>query len=417
MEPLLTTREAVRLALVRHSVRDDETLALAFQHALKLSAHTLKVERVGLWLFEKEEASIRCIAQYTLAHGKEPALEEIDLRTCPAYAEAIRSRRMVAAAEALIDPRTRELEPYLKAHGISSMLDSPVFRQGEPLGIVCHEHVGEPRTWSPDECHFAATIADMLGLYFEQHESQAHYRELVEARRRLEEQRVMESIGRFSAAIAHDFNNVLGAIGLKAELLSGLLAKHGIPASHSEEVLALVAQGSRLVGQLFDLGHKDPPSDEVIDLAEVVRSMQPMLATFEARGISSELKLPQQKAPIRLLRSRAEQVLMNLLVNARDALIGGGRLTVEVSLRDASEDMQASVVLRVGDTGVGMDADTRERLFEPFFTTKAEGKGQGLGLATVYRIVQTSLGAIEIRSEPGEGTDFIIHWPRAGASR
>src|SRR5690606_27230894 len=97
MNQLVTTREAVRFDLVRRAVSDDETLALAFQRALKLSAHTLKVARVGLWMFDDEQTQIRCISQYSLEHGREPASEVIDLRTCPAYSEAIRSRRVVAA--------------------------------------------------------------------------------------------------------------------------------------------------------------------------------------------------------------------------------------------------------------------------------------------------------------------------------
>jgi signal transduction histidine kinase len=416
MDPLLSTREAVRFDLVRRAVSDDETLSLAYQHALKLSAHTLGVARVGLWLFEDEQTRIHCVSQYSLERGSEPAGEIIELATCPHYAEALRSRRVVAADHARSDPRTAELLPYLEKHGIYSMLDSPVFRQGESFGIVCHEQVGAPRSWSKQDCHFVATVADMLGLYCEQRMSQHHYQELMLTRRALEEHRVMESLGRFSAAIAHDFNNVLAAIGLQAELAQSNAAKSGGAAHSTQEILSLVEQGARLVRQLFEVANNQPSSSEVTDLDEVAHGIEPLLGTFKGRGIRVALRVPPEKAPIHLERSRAEQVLMNLVVNARDALIGGGDLTVEVAREPAHNGSGPAVVLRVSDTGVGMDEQTRERMFEPFFTTKPEGLGQGLGLATVYRIVHGSGGTIDIRSEPGAGTDFTIRWPAADAS-
>ena len=409
--PLLSTREAVRFDLVRRAVSDDETLTLAFQHALKLSAHTLSVERVGLWVFEDNQTVIRCVSQYSLERGMEPAGEVIDLKTCPHYAEALRSRRVVAADRARDDLRTAELLPYLEKHAIFSLLDSPVFRQGEAFGIVCHEHVAQPRTWSKQDCHFAATVADMIGLYCEQRMSQRHYHELMEARRALEEHRVMESLGRFSAAIAHDFNNVLAAIALQTELAQSAAAKLGHDLQNTGEILALVEQGTRLVRQLFELANNEPRSTELTDLGEVARGMAPLFGTFERRGIRVQLRVTPEKALIRLERSRAEQVLMNLVVNARDALIGGGNLSIEVKHERGNDGSQ--VVLGVSDTGVGMDEQTRERMFEPFFTTKPEGQGQGLGLATVYRVVHGSGGSMEIRSEPGEGTDFTIRWPAA----
>jgi signal transduction histidine kinase len=407
----LSTREAARFDLIRRSVSDDETLSRAFQHALRLSAHTLGIARVGLWLFEAKETRIRCVALYSLEHGLQTGEEAIDLATCPHYARALYSRRVVAADDARSDARTSELGPYLARHGITSLLDSPVFQKGEPFGIVCHEHVGPARAWTQQDTHFAATVADMIGLYCEQRATQRYYHELIETRRVLEEHRVMESLGRFSAAIAHDFNNVLGAIGLQAELLETVAQKNEAALDCARQVVQLVDQGSRLVRQLSDFARHEPSSDAVTNLVDVVRGVEPLVRTFERRGITCTLELPNESVPVLIEQSRAEQVLMNLVVNARDALLGGGRLTIALSVREA--DRRQEAVLRVSDSGVGMDAQTRERMFEPFFTTKPVGQGQGLGLATVYRIVSASGGTIEVRSEPSAGTDFVISWPLA----
>jgi signal transduction histidine kinase len=409
MKELLSTREAVRFDLVRRSVVDDETLERALGHALKLSAHVLDVERVSLWVFEDEQRRIRCTALHH-RDGNGKAGEVIDLEQTPSYAAALRSRRMVAADDACSDPRTRELCPYFERHGIGALLDSPVFFQGEPIAIVCHEHVGGTRGWTKQDAHFVASVSDMIGVYLEQHTSQTTYRELIDARRSLEERRVMESLGRMAAAVAHDFNNVLAAVSLKAELIR-FARSPGDQNAHVNDLLAMVDQGSRLVRQLFDFARQEPAPGESSDLVEVLRGMEPLLRTYERKGVSVVMRLPAARVPIPLARARLEQVVLNLATNARDAMLGGGQLSIEVAVVPAAAGEPAEALLRVKDTGVGMDASVRERMFEPFFTTKPEGKGEGLGLATVYRIVTDSAGSIDVRSQPGAGTDFTVRWP------
>jgi signal transduction histidine kinase len=406
---LLSTHEAVRFDLVRRSVVDDETLARALGHALSLSAHVLNVARVGIWVFEDAQRRIRCTAIHHQGDANAKPGEVIDLEQTPRYMAALHSRRMVAADDALADPRTSELADYLVRHGIGAVLDSPIFQQGEPIAIVCHEHVGPRRTWTKPDAHFAATVSDMIGVYLEQHRSASHYRQLIEARRALEERRVMESLGRMATAIAHDFNNVLGAVSLKAELIR-FAKSPGDQAAHVNDLLGMVDQGSRMVRQLFDFARQSPSSGEVVDLVEVIRGMEPLLRTFEQKGVRLVLRLPAARVPVAVMRSRLEQVVLNLATNARDAMLGGGQLELEVNVLPGPP---AQAVLRAKDSGIGMDEATRERMFEPFFTTKPAGQGEGLGLATVYRIVTDSAGSIDVRSQPGAGTDFTVRWPIA----
>jgi two-component system cell cycle sensor histidine kinase/response regulator CckA len=409
---LLSTREAARFDLVRRSVVDGETLDRALSHALRLSAHVLGVARVGIWAFEDEQRRIRCTALY---HRDDPNArpgEVIDLERTPNYAAALRSRRVVAADDVLDDPRTAELADYCTRNGIGALLDSPIFQQGEPIAIVCHEHVGPKRVWTKQDAHFVATVSDLIGVYLEQHRSQSHYRELIEARRALEEQRVMESLGRMAAAVAHDFNNVLAAVALKAELVR-FARSPADQASHVNDLLSMVDQGSRLVRQLFDFARQSPADSEVVDMVQVIRGMEPLLRTFEQKGVRLVLRLPGARVPVGLSQSRLEQVVLNLATNARDAMLGGGQLGIEVALLPSVEGRPALAILRVKDTGIGMDEHTRERMFEPFFTTKPHDQSEGLGLATVYRIVTDSGGSIDVRSQPGAGTDFTVRWPLA----
>lgn len=411
---LLTAREAVRLDLVRRAVHDGDTLERAYLHAVKLSAEALQVTRVGVWLFAADMQSIRCVVQYDLRHGSVTPRDEIDLRLCPEYARALATRRAVAADDALADPRTCELSAYFQAHGISSLLDTPVFRQGEPVALLCHEQVGPGRVWSATDKHFAASVSDMLGMYLEQHAAQAHYEELLRTRRALEEHRVMESLGRMATAVAHDMNNLLLAVGLKAELLA---RAEGPPSQRQvllSDLLSIVDQGARLVRQLLEVGRRDTPSNEVTDLGLTVREMEPLLRTHERGGVRLVVRLPASPAKVRIERSRFEQVVMNLVINARDAMLGGGTLTVEILLNDGpGREAAREVLLVVSDTGVGMSAELRERIFEPFYTTKAEGQGHGLGLSTVYGIVLSTEGKIGVESQLGAGSRFTVAWAEA----
>jgi signal transduction histidine kinase len=410
----LTAREAARFDLVRRVVHDEDTLEQAFAHAVQLSAETLSVARVGIWLFEHDGASIRCVVQHERGSPPVRSNEIIDLVACSRYAAALRTHRAVVADDARNDPQTSELKPYFERHGITALLDSPVFQLGEPVAVLCHEHVGGARSWSTYDKHFAATVSDMLGLYLEQRAAHAHYVELLKARRELEERHRMESLGRLAASVAHDVNNLLVAISLKTDLLRHADAASGARDKAADELLGIVDQGARLVRQLLDVGRPLTSSEEISDLAEVVRELEPALRAHARGGIHLELDVPADPARVRIERSRAEQVVMNLAINACDALLGGGNLAIRVAVEPKPGFVGASdVVLRVSDTGVGMDEETRERMWEPFFSTKREGGARGLGLATVHGAVTASQGKLDVKSALGAGTTFTIRWPEA----
>jgi len=406
---LLSRREAARIALARSVPRGSDGLDVAFSNALRLVAAALRVRRVGIWVGNDDWS---CIESRLVFDAETQAFSSghvIDLSAAPAYSAALRSRRTVVASDARSDPNTRELADYLQANDIHAMLDSPIFQDGKFYGVVCHEHVAQPRVWSKADADFAGSVADMIGLYLAQHAAHVITAELLEARAALEQTRVMESLGRMAAGVAHDFNNVLAAIGLKNELLARRSEPGSFAATTAAEVVPLVDQGARIVKQLLTFAREGPPSKEVVDLGSIVRGMQPVLAAMARDEITIAYEVSPSPVNVRIDRSRAEQVLMNLAVNARDAMLGGGTLTVSVS-----DDPGAHrAILRVTDTGVGMDDATRSRIFEPFFTTKTSGNGVGLGLATVYGIVTESGGRIDVASALSEGTTFTIRLPLA----
>ncbi len=249
----------------------------------------------------------------------------------------------------------------------------------------------------------------------------------VTERRHLEEQfrqaQKMEAVGRLAGGIAHDFNNLLTIIRGHSDLAMMEL-QEGSPIHDSlSEVQKAADRASGLTGQLLAFSRQQVLAPRVISLNTVVIGMEKMLHRLIGEDVELVSRLAPDLKTVKADPGQVEQVLMNLVVNARDAMPTGGRLTIEtgnVELTPAFADENPGarpgsyVLLAVADTGCGVDEATRERVFEPFFTTKEMGKGTGLGLSTVYGIVKQSEGYIAIESEVGKGSTFRIYLPQAG---
>jgi CheY-like chemotaxis protein len=230
-------------------------------------------------------------------------------------------------------------------------------------------------------------------------------------RRRLEEQlrqaQKMEAVGRLAGGVAHDFNNILTAIQGQCELLLQLLEPKAPARRHGELILRAAARAASLTGQLLAFSRKQVLQPRVLDLNQIIADLKAMLSTLIGESIEFVTELDPSLPRVKADPSQLEQVIVNLLVNARDAMPDGGRLTV----RTINSGGQAQ--LEVRDTGVGMDAETLPRIFEPFFTTKKPRKGTGLGLSMAYGIVAQSGGTITAESAPGQGALFRVTLPPA----
>lgn len=251
----------------------------------------------------------------------------------------------------------------------------------------------------------------------------------VTERRRLEQQyqqaQKMEAIGRLAGGVAHDFNNLLTAILGYCELL---LADLDLDDRHRADVAEIQKAGHSAAGltrQLLAFSRREIIEPTLLDLNDVVGGMRAMLVRLIGEDVAVVLALSPALAPVMADRGQAEQIVMNLAVNARDAMPGGGTLTIGTANVDLDEDYARlhfgvtpgpHVVLTVSDTGTGMTPDVQARLFEPFFTTKEPGRGTGLGLATVHGIVARSGGSVGVYSEIGRGTSFKVYFPRTDAA-
>lgn len=274
-------------------------------------------------------------------------------------------------------------------------------------------------------------LARLMGDFFDQRqvlireigERRQAESALEESEQRLRHSQKMDAIGRLAGGVAHDFNNLLTAIIGYAQMIEAR-RPDAVTAEEAAIIRKAGEQASDLTRQLLAFSRKQILHPRVIDLNQLAHEMQKLLRRVIGEKI--ELRFDACEGPARTNADPAqiEAVLLNLCVNARDAMPRGGVLTMRTEFTEVSVPFQHStgtlppghyVTFTVHDTGCGMDEETQARIFEPFFTTKGPGKGTGLGLATVYGIVRQSGGAIVVQSQPGVGSTFAVHLPRAEA--
>ena len=311
----------------------------------------------------------------------------------------------------------------------------PEDRRAEYEDGRARSHAGENVVYETQRCRKDGSLVDVLrsiaAIFDAQGELVGSMGILVDIteRKQLEEQlrqaAKMEGIGRLAGGIAHDFNNLLTVIGGRSHLLLSQL-----PAGHAmrRDLLLIQQTGDRaaaLTRQLLAFSRKQTLAPVVIKLNEIVSGMRTLLERVLGEDVDIIMDLDPSLGHVTADPGQLEQVILNMAVNARDAMPAGGQLTLEtrhvdVDSTHARQKVEltpgAYDVLSISDTGLGMDAATVARAFEPFFTTKAVGKGTGLGLATAYGIVKQSGGHITVYSEPGSGTTFVIYLPRTEAS-
>jgi signal transduction histidine kinase/CheY-like chemotaxis protein len=312
----------------------------------------------------------------------------------------------------LTDPRRADLA-WAATEGFVAFLAHPLIVEGRVLGVV---GAFARRAFEATELSaFGLAAGDMARCIDRKRVDEA----LRDSEMQTRQLQKMEAIGRLAGGIAHDFNNLLTVItGRTYLLLHGLAADH----PHRKGIQSIDATAQRaavLTSQLLAFSRKQVLAPTVLDLNALIVGLRDILHRLIGEATELTFEPGERLGQVKLDRGQVEQVLMNLVVNARDAMPQGGRITVETSncvldeafvRQEGVGNPGAHVMITVTDTGTGMDEQTRARIFEPFFTTKEVGKGTGLGLATVLGIVQQSGGHIRVESEVGVGTTFRIYF-------
>ena len=410
-------QEASLTTLMRSYVRAPDDFAMIVQEITEVVARTLEVAQVAVWRHDDRGTSTRCEDLFESVETRHSAGEQLTQEACPRFFRTIAESEMIAAYDAAVDRRTSELaERYLKPRRVTSMMSAAIRSQGSTVGMLSCHHTGARRRWMPDEQTYALAVANLLSAISAQVERQRLELQLRQAQK-------LEAIGQLAGGVAHDFNNILTVILGRTEEA----AQDGrLPADLREAIADISHNAERataLTRQLLAFSRRQTFEVKDVDMNVVVGNLTRMLNRILGEDVEVELHYAPQPAYVRADPGMIEQVLLNLVINARDAMPLGGRLSIETALVDGAGEAGGPVrpkgswvCLRVTDTGSGIAPEHLPHIFEPFFTTKDVGKGTGLGLATSYGIAQQHGGWIEVDSEVKRGTTFRVFFPHVAAS-
>ena len=387
--------------------RDD--LLTVFATIAEAGAYALAVERVSLWQYDKERSVMVCPAAWVRGDIVEEKLV-ISRVMQPRYWSALHADRTLAVSDAVHDAAMSEIqEHYVTRYGIGAMLDSSVRVERATFGIVCMEHLDGTRVWTPMEEQFVASLADRMGLAI-----------LVDAQRRLESQltqaQKMEALGLMAGGIAHDFNNMLSIVLTSVGSARAMVDRGADPSEDLISIEGAVQRAAALTRKLLYISRNETLGREVLDLNDAIRQLSDVAHRVLPPMIRLQLLPATHPLTVDAERTFVDQALMNLCINAMQAMPDGGSLTIAGRAMESDGVRRTHGVvlpagayahLRVLDTGAGIAPDALSRVFDPFYSTKGKS-GTGLGLSVVYGGMRQHGGFVSVESVVGRGTVFHL---------
>ena len=353
------------------------------------------------------------------AAGIDPAIDDLQAVPIDLFPDWVNTHKYgdtihISSVSELPDGNLKNI---LQAQNIQSLITFPLIIEGSCFGFVGFDSVREKKRWTKDEISILKVLAE---LYTNLEKFRQTEKEKTALQLQLQQAQKLESVGRLAGGVAHDLNNLLTPILGYSELLFNDFDENDRRKEHAKQIIHAGELAREIVRQLLAFSRKQTIEMKPVDLNEVLTGLEKLLRRTIRENIAIELALSPSLPLIQGDLRQLEQVIMNLAVNAQDAMPDGGTLTMETMEIELDDHYSSThqgvkpgtyVMLVISDTGFGMDRKTRERIFEPFFTTKEKNKGTGLGLATVYGIVKQHGGNIWVYSEPGKGTTFKIYLP------
>lgn len=400
--------ETARLKLAQIRVEGRQSRDRAYQSLAQVSAEAISADRVAV--FSVIHADDALVNECTYLSKTSTFVSEPRLERMADLLRALQRRRLIVANDA-----AKELDlgafssAYLAANKVASALCAPIIREGRVTGLLTFERCGAVRPFTQEQLSFASSAADLMALILEQ-AARVELEAALHANSQLHHENLkMQALVRLSRVVAHDLNGLLAVVGMVASELSRVEAGEGAPLS--TDLKGVVEMGRRLTDSLLTFGAVNPPADEKLDLARAIEDMLPIFRPLFSDG--RELRFVQQTEHVTAFIDALsfQQVLLNLVRNARDALAETGVVSVRLRAPDAGDSLRVgAVVLDVEDNGQGMDEETQTHAAEPYFTTKSDG--HGLGLSTVFGIAQRYSGGVRLRSTLGQGTCVSVAFQR-----
>ena len=411
----------------RYIVVPGERTDAAIGEALRDVGELVRADRVYIFDYDLAGGTMSNTYEWCAA-GIEPQIEycqELPLDISPGWVEAHRRGEPVHIPD-VADVAEESLRAVLAAQGIRGLLTVPMRDGDELLGMVGFDSVHAPRRYAGEEIELLLVFSRILMNLRLRRRADLEREQLQEEKQRIEgefrQAQKFDAIGRLAGGVAHDFNNLLTVILGSSELGLAEAPEGSFLQKLLRDIHAAAERSGGLTRQLLTFSRRQMVRPEVLDPCAEIRRQHAMLARLVREDVRLELDLPEACGPILIDRTQFDQVLVNLVVNAGDALEGHGSIVVrlrQVDLPARTDDEGAPLPagphaeIAVIDTGRGMPPEVAERIFEPFFTTREAGSG--LGLSTVHGIVKQHGGAIAVTSVPGAGTAFTIHLPVTGA--
>ena len=417
----------VDLGSIFRNSQDPAELSFAAGEVL---GQTLGISRAGYALVQ--EGIFRITRDWTAAGMPSLAGEA----TLPRFADLdtdLAQGRTVVVSNVATDARIAAHRDVLQPLGIEALVRAPLIERGRLVGLL-YVHCGRPREWHEDEVHFIEEVAERTRAAVErrraeqelagfaaslEHEVAQRTRELLATEEALRQSQKMEAIGQLTGGVAHDFNNLLTVIRSSVDLMRRPNLPDDRRRRYIDAISDTVNRAAKLTGQLLAFARRQALNPQSFDLGERLAGMADMIDTVTGARISVLRELPEASCFVRADVSQFETALVNMAVNARDAMDGEGALTLRLRRVDTIPAIRGHAgmagrfaAISITDTGTGISTENQSRIFEPFFTTKGVGKGTGLGLSQVFGFAKQSGGDVDVHSETGRGTTFTLYLPQ-----